>query len=125
MDNSVKISELAEIIPYEFLVKINNSIHREIIEERKIKRQSFNHRNKKSFSGSFRAPKENKFKIFIIIALSGIAIILLLLFYFIFISGFFNIRDIKIENANGKTEKLRAIVEEQIDGGGGLFSQKI
>lgn len=32
MDNSVKkISELAEIIPYEFLVKINNSIHRKII----------------------------------------------------------------------------------------------
>lgn len=91
----------------------------------RLKRQSFNHRNKKSFSGSFRAPKkENKFKIFIIIALSSIAIILLLLFYFIFISGFFNIRDIKIENANGKTEKLQAIVEGQIDGGGGLFSQK-
>jgi len=91
----------------------------------RLKRQSFNQRNKKSFSSSFRAPKkENKIKVFLIIGLSSILIIILLSLYFIFFSSFFKIKEIKVEGIDNKDEQIETLVQEQISGGGGLFSQK-
>lgn len=93
--------------------------------DRLIKRQSYNQRNKKSFSSSFRAPKkENKGKTIFIFCLIGLFIIALAITYLVFFSNFFKIKDIEVSGSNSRNEVVKSMVEEQVNGNSGLFSQK-
>ncbi len=93
--------------------------------DRLIKRRSYNQKNKKSFSSSFRAPKkENKLRLILIFSLIGLFIIALATIYLIFFSNFFKIKDIEVSGSNNRDEMVRSIVEEQVNGSSGLFSQK-
>lgn len=93
--------------------------------DRLIKRQSYNQRNKKSFSSSFRAPKkENKGKTIFIFCLIGLFIIALAITYLVFFSNFFKIKDIEVSGSNSRNDVVKSIVEEQVNGNSGLFSQK-
>lgn len=91
----------------------------------KIKRQSFNQSNRKSFSGSFKSSKKERKNHFLIIAgLIVFLLVVLSLLYFLFLSHFFNIKEIKVEGAGGKTEQIEELVGEQVDKSKLLFSQE-
>lgn len=91
----------------------------------KIKRQSFNQRNRKSFSGSFKVnKKEEKNKVFIMFGLLVVLFLILALVYFLLFSTYFKIKEIIVEGASNKTEQIKEVAEGQIEGGKAIFSQK-
>lgn len=105
----------------------------------RLKRRNLSHRNKKSFSGSFRAKKKrNKHKILLFIILVCFFILISFLVYLFFISNFFHIKEIKVENIINentqiknlneddfiKNEELEGIIKRQIEEGRGLLPQK-
>lgn len=92
--------------------------------ENRTKNHSFLERNKKSFSGSFRAVPHKKNNIFLKFILIFVFFVGLLV-YFLFFSNIFNIKNVQIEGLRRvKVEDVENIINNQKNKKNFLFSQK-